>query len=92
MSEVLDRVAVLDSFVLEDNQPNIEGPSPTVLLDTNSHFNYADRNAFDTTWNDETVVMAKLVYYLWRGGKIQIATTASMVFFCRLFVVVVVSK
>jgi hypothetical protein len=60
-SEVEERVNILDSLRLEDDQPNIEAPAMSVACDTTIGFSYQDRNAYDTHWIDETVVMEKLV-------------------------------
>ena len=60
-SEVEERVSILDSLRLEDDQPNIEAPAMSVACDTTIGFSYQDRNAYDTHWIDETVVMEKMV-------------------------------
>lgn len=60
-SEVEERVSILDTLRLEDDQPNIEAPALAVACDTTIGFNYQDRHAYDTHWIDETVVMEKLV-------------------------------
>ena len=60
-SEVEERVNILESLRLEDDQPNIEAPPISVACDTTVGFNFQDRNAYDTHWVEETVVMEKLV-------------------------------
>lgn len=62
-SEVEERVNILESLRLEDDQPNIEAPALAVACDTTIGFNFQDRNAYDTHWIDETVAMEKLVSF-----------------------------
>ncbi len=64
LTEASERVAVLDQFPFEDDQPNIEAPSLSVLYDSYVDYNFADRNAFDTRWTEETHAIAQLVRYL----------------------------
>lgn len=64
LSEAAERVAVLERFPFEDNQPNIEGPSVSVLYDAYTDYNYADKLAFDTRWTEEAGNIAQLVRIL----------------------------
>ena len=61
MATIEERIAVLDEFVLEDEQPNIEAPSDSIYYESYGFRNYADRGAFETAWGEETVIMAKMV-------------------------------
>eukprot|EP01113_Clastostelium_recurvatum_P001498 TRINITY_DN1060_c0_g1_i3.p1 TRINITY_DN1060_c0_g1~~TRINITY_DN1060_c0_g1_i3.p1 ORF type:complete len:1328 (-),score=521.15 TRINITY_DN1060_c0_g1_i3:101-4084(-) len=69
MAEVFDRVAMLDNFPLIDDQRHIEGPAVAVDIDTHVDYNYADRNAYETQWAEETVVMERLADVLKQGEK-----------------------
>jgi len=58
--EATERVSALEKFPLEDGQPNVEGPSLAIAYDSFIDYNFADRNAFDTRWTDETHHIAQL--------------------------------
>eukprot|EP01119_Soliformovum_irregulare_P019520 TRINITY_DN6199_c0_g1_i4.p1 TRINITY_DN6199_c0_g1~~TRINITY_DN6199_c0_g1_i4.p1 ORF type:complete len:1378 (-),score=485.69 TRINITY_DN6199_c0_g1_i4:58-4191(-) len=61
LSEAIQRVSVLEQFPsLENDQPNIEAPSPAVMYESTVDFNFADRNAFDSRWVDETQGISQL--------------------------------
>jgi hypothetical protein len=62
LTEAVERVAVFDQFPLEDDQPNIEAPSLSVLFDGYTDYNFGDRNAFETRWTEETQYIAQLVF------------------------------
>ena len=61
LTEASQRVAVLEQFPFEDEQPNIEAPFLSVFFDGYIDYNYADRNAFDSRWTEETNSIAQLV-------------------------------
>lgn len=61
MSSIQETVAVLEAFELEDNQPNMEAPSPAIFYDADVNYNFQDRAAFDTKWTEETIAMARFV-------------------------------
>lgn len=61
LSEASERVAVLEHFPFEDEQPNIEGASIAVLFDGNIDYVFADRGAFESRWSEENHSMAQLV-------------------------------
>lgn len=61
LKEAFERVAHLDRFPFEDQQPNIEAVSLSVLYDGFIDYNFADRAAFDTKFSDETASLANLV-------------------------------
>ena len=67
MATIEERIAVLDEFVLEDEQPNIEAPSDSIYYESYGFRNYADRGAFETAWGEETVIMAKMNEILKQG-------------------------
>jgi hypothetical protein len=61
MSSIQETVAVLEAFELEDDQPNLEAPSPAIFYDGDVNYNFQDRNAFDSKWSEETIAMARFV-------------------------------
>jgi hypothetical protein len=61
LSEASERVAVLEQFPFEDKQPNIEAASLSVLFDSYTDYNLADRGAFDTRYTEETIGISQLV-------------------------------
>ncbi len=63
MSSIQETVAVLEAFELEDDQPNIEAPSPAIFFDGEVNYNFLDRAAYDTKWADETLAMSRFVSY-----------------------------
>eukprot|EP01117_Protostelium_nocturnum_P005158 TRINITY_DN1874_c0_g1_i1.p1 TRINITY_DN1874_c0_g1~~TRINITY_DN1874_c0_g1_i1.p1 ORF type:complete len:1354 (-),score=489.30 TRINITY_DN1874_c0_g1_i1:93-4154(-) len=60
LSEAAKRVEVLEKFPFEDDQPNIEGPVISVLLDSSVDFRFADKAAFDSRWSEELVYISQL--------------------------------
>jgi len=60
LTEANERVAVLERFPFEDQQPSIEGQSPAITYDAFVDYNFADRNAFDTRWTEETQSISQL--------------------------------
>lgn len=70
LSDVVERVNVLEHFPFEDEQPNVEAPVISVQFNGYTDYNFADRNAYDTRWTEETHAIAQLVSY-------QISNTTS---------------
>eukprot|EP01104_Vermistella_antarctica_P000182 TRINITY_DN1020_c1_g4_i1.p1 TRINITY_DN1020_c1_g4~~TRINITY_DN1020_c1_g4_i1.p1 ORF type:complete len:1278 (-),score=381.80 TRINITY_DN1020_c1_g4_i1:98-3931(-) len=69
MATIEERLAVLDSFVLEDEQPNIEAGSHALNFKSYSTHNFKDRNAFEAQqhWTVELSHMQKLTDILEHG-------------------------
>ena len=61
MADLTEKLSALESFSFEDNQRTAEGPSPSVHLNPTIDFNYEERNAFETRWAEETVLIQRLV-------------------------------
>jgi len=71
MASVEERIAALEAFVLLDLQPNIEGPSFSVILDSSTGTNYVDNRAFETKWMEEIDKVRQLVRKDVKGTKIS---------------------
>eukprot|EP01114_Cavostelium_apophysatum_P018213 TRINITY_DN5592_c0_g1_i1.p1 TRINITY_DN5592_c0_g1~~TRINITY_DN5592_c0_g1_i1.p1 ORF type:complete len:1338 (-),score=458.14 TRINITY_DN5592_c0_g1_i1:118-4131(-) len=69
LSDVAERVAVLEHFPFEDDQPNIEAPSLALLYNAYTDYNLADRGAYDTRWTEETQAIAQLRDILKQGDN-----------------------
>ncbi len=61
LTEASQRVAVLESFPFENDEPEIEAPSLSLLYDGHVDYNFADRGAFETKWSEECHSIAQLV-------------------------------
>ena len=62
--QVVERLATLNAFQLDDDQCSVEGPALAVRLDSTMDPNWEDRNAFDTKWTEETHFIQKLVFFI----------------------------
>jgi len=60
-ADIKERVAVLEEVPLEDEQPNIEAGVGSVLFDPYSEYDWVDRNAYESRWNEEAAVIAQVV-------------------------------
>jgi len=67
LTDVVERVAVLEQFPFEDEQPNVEAPSLSILYNNVTDYNYADRNSYDTRWTEETHAISQLRELLKQG-------------------------
>jgi len=69
MAELEACTAGLQDLRLENDQPNIRAPAPSIGLDASISFNFQDRNAFETEarWIEETQIMEKLEDVLKNG-------------------------
>jgi len=61
MDDVENRVRALDNFVLEDEQPIIEGVTIAVNVDQSYSPNFFDVNAFETKWTERAQWKKKLI-------------------------------
>jgi len=67
LTDVVERVNVLEHFPFEDEQPNVEAPAISVQYNGYTDYNFADRSAYDTRWTEETHAIAQLRELLKQG-------------------------
>lgn len=62
-------VRALERMTLDDDTPGIEGPNASIGYIANSNYNYADREAYNTSFTQEAATMAQIVrdclVFLW---------------------------
>lgn len=59
IDEILDK---LEKVELQDGTPNVEGPSPSMSIDTSYDFNYKDVKGFGVaSWGEEASFLEDIV-------------------------------